>query len=59
MSCPSQGEEEYALNRQIQPDYFEVMGIPLLRGSDFTQQDLVSNGPPVVIVDQALRAYAT
>ncbi|MFC1640094.1 ABC transporter permease [Gemmatimonadota bacterium] len=54
---PLQGEEEYALNRQVQPDYFDVMGIPLVSGSVFAEQGLTSSGPAVVIVDQALAAH--
>lgn len=54
---PSPGEEVYALNRQVQPNYFNVMGIPLASGSVFARQGLASSGSPVVIVDQALALY--
>jgi len=35
------------------PGYFLTMGIPLMRGRDFTDRDR-SGGPPVVIVSDAL-----
>jgi len=54
---PARGEEDYSLNRQVQPDYFDVMGIPLLSGRDFAEADIVRDGLPVVIVDRALAAH--
>ena len=38
--------------RTVSPGYFQVMGIPLLRGRDFTNAD-GPNAPPVMIVSQA------
>ncbi|MGH9395867.1 MAG: ABC transporter permease, partial [Terriglobia bacterium] len=35
------------------PDYLRAMGIPLLRGRYFTNQD-TTKSPPVVVIDQAL-----
>jgi putative ABC transport system permease protein len=37
----------------ITPEYFRTMGVPLLRGRSFSDQDS-SGGPPVVIMNQAL-----
>ncbi|WP_181522851.1 ABC transporter permease, partial [Pseudomonas aeruginosa] len=37
----------------VSPDYFQTMGIPLLKGRSFTEQDNHS-APPVVIVSQSL-----
>jgi putative ABC transport system permease protein len=37
--------------RDITPNYFEVMNVPLLRGRAFTEQDK-EDSPPVVIVNQ-------
>jgi putative ABC transport system permease protein len=39
--------------RQVTPNYFEAMGIPLLEGRTFTAQDRADT-PPVVVVNEAL-----
>ena len=54
---PAEGEEDYSLSRQIQPGYFEVMGIPLLSGRSFDEYGVEPEGPPVVIVDRALASH--
>jgi len=54
---PAPGEEDFALNRQIQDDYFNVMGIPVIQGSDFDERTAAAGNPPVVIVDQALASH--
>ena len=44
--------------RSLTPSYFSAMGIPLIRGRDFTEQDK-EGAPPVGIIDEqlALRAF--
>jgi len=37
--------------RSVSPDYFRTMGIPLLRGRYFTEQDMTAT-PPAMIVSQ-------
>ena len=39
--------------RSVSPGYFKTMGIPLLRGRDFTDQDGPAPAPPVMIVSQS------
>jgi putative ABC transport system permease protein len=42
-----------AVHREITPEYFRVMRVPVLRGRGFTDQDR-SDAPPVVLINQAL-----
>ena len=48
-------EESFAscLYQAASPDYFKTMGIPLLRGRTFTEQD-IEDRPPVAIVDETM-----
>jgi len=41
----------------ISPNYFQVMGIPLLRGRYFSQQDAMSNPRVVIISKELARLY--
>ena len=50
--APLEGQRGYV--RWISPDYFAAMGIPLLQGRWFTEQDLGSDRPQVVVVSQGL-----
>jgi macrolide transport system ATP-binding/permease protein len=38
----------------ITPGYFQTMGIQLLRGRDFTEQDAEKNAAPVAIIDETM-----
>jgi predicted permease len=50
------GSERRMRWNNVGPDYFRVLGTPLLLGRDFTDADLL--GPPTVIVNDAFtRAY--
>ncbi len=49
---PPPGERPGADYLIVSPQYFAVMGIPLLRGQDFTERDTMST-KPVIIVNQA------
>jgi predicted permease len=47
-----QGDRPEARIRPVTPDYFETVGIPLLKGRTFTDRDMV-DAPGVVIVNDA------
>lgn len=48
---PPQGElAPLLLERVVTPDYFKVMGIPLIGGRYFTQEDSAADAAPVVII---------
>lgn len=50
---PAPGKEPLAENRRITPGYFQTMGVTLLRGRDFNDQD-VADKPKVCIVNETL-----
>jgi putative ABC transport system permease protein len=49
----SPGEMPEGNDRVTTPDYFRVMGIPLLKGRVFTERD-TADAPPVVVVNESL-----
>jgi putative ABC transport system permease protein len=49
---PNPGEEPEANDRVTTPDYFQAMGIPVLKGRVFTERDN-SDAPPVLIVNES------
>ena len=51
--APAPGEAPEANTRDVSPNYFSVMGIPLIRGRFFTDQDR-SGSPLVLIVNKNL-----
>lgn len=52
-----QGERPEARLRPVAPGYFRTVGIPLLRGRDFTEHD-VASAPGVVIINESFaRAF--
>ncbi len=52
--APAPGQATPAANyRMVSPDYFKAMGISLVKGRYFTEQD-TETGPPVVIINNAL-----
>jgi putative ABC transport system permease protein len=50
---PSAGQESGGRYRVCTPDYFQTMGISLLKGRGFTEQDK-ADGPPVLIVNETM-----
>jgi putative ABC transport system permease protein len=59
-ACLGIGKDPVTAWRQISPDFFATMRIPLVRGRVFTEQDSAS-GPNIVIVNQtfAMKHFGT
>jgi len=53
----TQAEVPAAQNRWIAPGYFRTMGVPLIRGREFTELDTGRSQPVVVIDDALARRY--
>jgi predicted permease len=51
--APPPGQEPMAETRVASPGFFATLGVPLLRGRDFTEQD-GTHGPDVVIINDTL-----
>ena len=49
-----QHNRKFANYSPITPGYFETMGIQLLRGRNFTEQDAEKNAAPVAIIDETM-----
>jgi putative ABC transport system permease protein len=50
---PENGKESFGIRYTVSPDYFQTMGIEVLKGRVFTSQDKPET-PLVVIIDEAL-----
>jgi predicted permease len=48
------GQRPFLPHGEATPDYFRVMGIPLMHGRVFTEADIVENAPPVIIIDETM-----
>jgi predicted permease len=53
---PPQDEMSWAVNNIATPDYFRVMGIPLLEGRIFTNRDTTTS-PTVVLIDDVMAKH--
>src|SRR5262249_59310182 len=49
-----QHNRKFANYSPITPGYFQTMGIQILRGRNFTEQDAEKNAAPVAIVDETM-----
>jgi macrolide transport system ATP-binding/permease protein len=49
-----QHNRKFANYSPISPGYFETLGIQLLRGRNFTEQDAEKNAAPVAIIDETM-----
>jgi predicted permease len=50
---PAPGQRPSAKSERVTPEYFRTMGIPLLKGRDFTDQDR-KDAPQVVIINETV-----
>jgi putative ABC transport system permease protein len=50
---PSPGQKNIVVTRVVSPHYFQTMGIPLLRGRQFAEQDK-ADSPGVAVVSEAM-----
>src|SRR5437867_2238030 len=48
---PEPGNQTWAIRYTVSPEYFQTLGIQLLKGRGFTAQDTL-NRPPVAIIDE-------
>ena len=53
---PRQGEDIYPNWASVSPGYFRSLGIPILAGRDFTEQD-VAGAPNVAIINETMAHY--
>jgi len=53
---PEKGKESGAVRYTVSPDYFQALGIELLKGRSFTAQDTPTT-PLVMVIDEALAAH--
>lgn len=53
---PARGQEPSSLDRIVTPDYFHLLGIPILQGRGFTDHDSGS-APRVAIINQNLARH--
>lgn len=49
---PQPGQEIQVDQRGASHDYFHTMEIPLIKGRVFDERDMVTNAPPVCVIDQ-------
>jgi putative ABC transport system permease protein len=52
-----QGQAQYAINREADPDYFAAMGIPFLRGHSFDPNRKLDQANQVVINESFAKEY--
>jgi putative ABC transport system permease protein len=52
---PEPGQQPMSACAMVSPDYFRAMGIPLLRGRQFSEHD-AKDSPGVVIIDEKMAA---
>ena len=53
---PAPGTGETLNDRNVTPDYFRALNIPILRGRNFTEEERSSGEPAVVVISRLLAA---
>lgn len=51
---PTSGERPFLPHGEATPEYFRTMGIPLLKGRFFDENDLIKDGVPVAIINETM-----
>ena len=54
---PTDPNSDFIQYRMVTPDYFRTLGIPLLRGRSFTDQDTIDSRPVAIISESLARKY--
>ena len=54
---PAPGEEEAMRVALVSPDYFKALGLPMVRGRAFTENDRSGSTPVVILTEAAVRKY--
>jgi len=54
---PPKENWDAAMLSVVTPDFFEALGVPLVRGRTFTEEDLVSETSPIVIDEHLARKH--
>ncbi|HEV2399489.1 MAG TPA: ABC transporter permease [Candidatus Sulfotelmatobacter sp.] len=52
-----QHAQQSAMGNRVAPDFFQTLGIPLLRGRDFTVDDAKGKGPVFIVNETLARKY--
>lgn len=53
-AAPASGERPFLPHDEATPDYFRTMGIPLLKGRFFDQNDALKTAVPVAIINETM-----
>ena len=51
------GEDQQAEMSMVTPDYFKVMGMPILRGRNFDGRDVLGQAPVAIVDESFVRKY--
>jgi putative ABC transport system permease protein len=54
---PADPNADYIQFRCVTPDYFETLGIPLVRGRTFTNHDIMGSQPVVILSESLARRF--